>query len=399
MTAENVSADRPRPALFEQGFRPFFLLAGLVAAGLILPWVAALHGAPLPDGPLPLPVWHAHEMLAGFVGAAMAGFLLTAVPNWLGGPGYGGKVLALAAGVFLAARLALAPGSPVPVGAAAVLALLPLPILLAWIAPALVRSGRARVFGPPLMVLGFWIADVLMLGDAAGWWAASTWSTGRLLALDVAVLLVGLIGGRIVPSFTLNALRKRGPAPELSPAFPRADEAANLSLAAVALVDLAAPGGVWAGAAAAVAAVLCALRLSRWHGTRVADEPLLLVLHVAWGFVPLGLAVKAVALLGGMAWAEGAWLHLLGAGALGLMVLAVMTRATLGHTGRALRADGATTAAYALVGTAALVRAFGPVLLPHAAAYGVAGACWTAGFGLFLWRYAPVLIAPRADRA
>ena len=384
--------------LFTQGFRPFFLLAGLVAVGVMLPWTAALQGVPVPDGPLPLSLWHMHEMLAGFIGAAMAGFLLTAIPNWLGGPDYGGVPLAVAAALYLAARLALAPGSPVPVGAAALLALTPLPLLLLWIAPALLRSGTPRLFGPPLIVLLFWSADLLMLGDAAQWWGADTWNLGKLLALDTAVLMVGLIGGRIVPSFTVNALRKRGQAPELRPAFPRGDEAANLSLAAVVLVDLAAPGGTAAGVAAASAALLCALRLSRWHAWRVAHQPILLVLHLAWGFVPLGLLVKALALLAGILWAFDAWLHLLAAGALGLMVLAVMTRATLGHTGRALRADAATALAYALVAAAALIRAFGPSLLPAQAAYGMAGLSWSAGFALFLWRFGPMLAGPRADR-
>jgi uncharacterized protein involved in response to NO len=198
-----------------------------------------------------------------------------------------------------------------------------------------------------------------------------------------------------VPSFTLNALRKRGAAPTPSPAFPRADEAANLALAGVALADLLAPGGAVAGAIAALAAVLCALRLSRWHGWQVASDPLLAVLHGAWAFVPLGLAVKAGALLGGPAWLAGAWLHLLGVGALGLMVMAVMTRASLGHTGRTLRAGALTTTAFVLVAAAALIRGFGPALLPPLSAYGLAGTAWIAGYGLFLWRFAPILLTRR----
>ena len=399
MDGPTISRPARRVTLFDQGFRPFFLLAGLVAVGVILAWVAALHGAQLPEGPLPLPLWHAHEMLTGFVGAAMMGFVLTAIPNWLGGPGYGGAPLALAAGTFVAARVALAPGSPVPLGAAAVLDLLPIPLVLLRCAPALIRSGRLRVFGPPALVLAFWGADLLMLGDAAGWWRADTWDAGKLLALDLGVLLVGLIGGRIVPSFTLNALRKRGAAPTPSPAFPRADEAANLALAGVAVVDLLAPGGPIAGIVAGLAAILCALRLSRWHGWRVASDPLLLVLHGAWAFVPLGLAVKAGALLGGPAWLAGAWLHLLGAGALGLMVMAVMTRASLGHTGRALRAGPAMAMAFALVAVAALLRGFGPALLSPMAAYGLAGTAWIAGYGVFVCRFAPILITKPVDQA
>src|SRR3954447_1947273 len=180
-----ISGPNWRLPLFSQGFRPFFLLAGLVAAGVILAWVAALHGANLPNEPFLLPFWHAHEMLAGFIGAAMMGFLLTAIPNWLGRPGYGGPPLAFAALVFLLARAALAPGSPVPLGVGAVLDLLPIPLVSLWCAPALIRSGRPRLLGAPALVLAFWGADLLMVSEPAGWWEADTWDAGKLLALDV----------------------------------------------------------------------------------------------------------------------------------------------------------------------------------------------------------------------
>lgn len=392
-------ARRPAgPMLFRQGFRPFFLLAGLVAVGVIAVWVAALYGMPLPDGPLSLQRWHAHEMLAAFLGAAMAGFLLTAVPNWLGGPAYGGTPLAIAAGFFLAAWVALAPGSPVPLSLAAVLDLLPLPLLLLWIAPALIQSGRARLFGPPALVLGVWTGDLLMLGSAAGWWGLDTWNTGQRLAIDVAILLVGLIGGRIVPLFTMNSLSKRGVTPDFSPWIPKGDEMANLALAGIVVVDIIMPCGEVAGAFAAGAALLCALRLSRWNGWKVADDPILLVLHVAWAFVPLGLAIKAAALLGGPPWLDGAWLHLLGAGALGLMVLAVMTRACLGHSGLALRAGATMTASFGLVATAALIRGFGPAALPGLTAYGLAASAWILGFRLFLARFARILVVGGPNR-
>jgi uncharacterized protein involved in response to NO len=382
-------------ALFAYGFRPFFLLAGLWAPLGVALWLASLAGLALPDGPLPLPRWHAHEMLAGFVGAALSGFVLTAVPNWTGRRGYAGSPLIGVFTLSLAARLALLPGSPVPIGLAAPLALLGLPALVGLVLPALVKARSARLFGPPALVLVFWAGDLLMLGEAAGWWGAETWRMGQLLCANAALMLVGLIGGRIIPSFTLNALRKTGRPAEPQP-LPGVDRAAVLSLLGVVVLDLVAPGGVAAGLLAGLAAVLTALRLSRWHGLRTLDQPILWVLHLAYAFVPLTLATKAAFLLTGAPWAAH-WLHLQGAGALALMILAVMTRAILGHTGRTLMAAPPVVLAYVLLALAAPLRAFGPALVPGLLPLVLAGACFIGAFVLFLWIYAPILVRPRPD--
>ena len=159
-------------ALFAHGFRPFFLLAGVWAPLGVGLWVAGLAGLPLPDGPLPLARWHAHEMLAGFVGAAIGGFLLTSVPNWTGRRGYAGAPLVALVALFLAGRLALLPGSPLPIALAAPVALFFVPALVLTVLPALLCAKAPRLFGPPLIVLGFWAGDLLMLGEAAGWWGA-----------------------------------------------------------------------------------------------------------------------------------------------------------------------------------------------------------------------------------
>lgn len=385
-----------RVAVFAYGFRPFFLLAGIWAPLGVVVWVSALAGLPVPDGPLPLLRWHAHEMLAGFVGAAIIGFLLTAVPNWTGRPGFAGAPLAALVVVFLVGRLALLPGSPLPIGLAAPIALAGLLAALLLILPGLIKAGKARLFGPPLIVLGFWAGDLLMLGHEAGWWAADTWRRGQFLSLNMALVLVGLIGGRIIPSFTLNALRKAGRPVEPRP-LPGVDQAAVLSLLAVAIVDLAAPDGMLAGAAAAIAAVLVALRLSRWYGLRTLGQPIVWVLHLGYAFVPLALATKAAWLLAGAAWGVH-WPHLQGAGALALMIMAVMTRAALGHTGRDLVAAPPIVAAYVLLPLAALTRGFGPFICSDALAPpAVAGTLWVLGFALFLFVYVPILLRPRPD--
>ncbi|GIX11933.1 NnrS family protein [Elioraea sp.] len=384
----------PSVALFRHGFRPFFLFAGVWAVIAMLVWIAALHGAVLPDGPLPIARWHAHEMIAGFVGAAISGFVLTAVPNWTGRRGYAGGPLILLVALFLAARLVLLPGSPVPAPAAAAIALLPLPALLLTVLPALVKAGAPRLYGPPALILVFWGGDALMLAEAAGW-TDDTFATGQLLSLNVALALVGLIGGRIVPSFTLNALRRAGLAPD-SPPFPWIDRAAMLALGAVVLGDLVAPDSIAAGTIAAVAAVATLARLARWHGLATLGQPILWVLHLAYLLVPAALATKAAFLLAGASWAA-AWLHLQAAGGIALMIMAVMTRATLGHTGRDLVAPPLAVAAYGLIPFAALARAFGGEIMPYAAALAVAGTAWIAAFALYLIAFAPMLLAPRPD--
>jgi uncharacterized protein involved in response to NO len=383
-------------ALFAHGFRPFFLMAALVAPVAIGVWALTLAGFALPDGPLPPMRWHAHEALGGFVAAAMIGFLMTAIPSWTGRRGYSGAPLIGLATVFLAARFAMLPGSPVPIGIAALLALAPLPATILLVLPALLKAKAPRLFGPPALVLVFWSGQVMMLAEEAGWWTSPGWAVGQLLMADTALLLVVLIGGRIVPSFTLNALRRTARPAEARP-LPGVDRAAILAVAAVALVDLAAPGSVWAGLTAAIAAALVALRLSRWHGLRTLRWPILWVLHLAYALIPLALTVKAIALLAGAPWAS-AWLHLQMAGAVALMVIAVMSRATLGHTGNVLVAAPGAVAAYVLLLSAALLRAFCNLAGVNAlAVLMVAALCWVTAFVLFLSTYAPMLLRPRAD--
>ncbi len=381
-------------ALFAYGFRPFFLIAALWAVVGVALWVVALHGHALPEGPLPMARWHAHEMVTGFIGAALSGFLLTAVPNWTSRPGYAGKPLMLLVALFVAARAVLLPGSPVPPGLAAAIALLPMPALVLMVLPALMKANTMRLYGPPALVLAFWAGDVLMLGDAAGWWEG-TFAAGQLLSLNVALALVGLIGGRIVPSFTINALRRKGFAATLKP-LPGVDRAAMASLLAVVVVDIAAPNTLAAGLVAAVAAPLVLLRLSRWYGLRTLDQPIVWVLHLAYLMIPLALATKAAHLLGGAEWAAP-WLHLQAIGPIALMILAVTTRATLGHTGRDMVASGPIVAAYVLVAIAAPTRLLAPLVWPGLGGYALAGTLWIAAFVLFLVVYAPILTRARPD--
>ncbi len=384
------------PTLFNAGFRPFFVLAAVWAPLGVGLWVFGLVGGYVTEGPLPLLRWHAHELLSGFVAAAMLGFLLTAIPNWTNGPPYGGWKLAGLAGLFLAARLVLLPGSPVPVGAGAVLALAVLPAALLLVLPALIGARSPRVLGPPAVVLAFWIGDLLMLGDAARWWPWASWATGQMLAANLAMTMVGLIGGRIIPPFTQNALRRAGRTVAIRP-LPWLDRTGFLSLLAVVMVDLFWPASVLAGITAAAAAAANAGRLSRWRGRLTLGQPILWVLHLGYGFIPLSLTVKAVWLLTALPWTAN-WLHLQTVGVLAVMIVAMMSRVTLGHTGRGLCAVPAIVWCYVAIALTAFLRAFGSISgVDLRAVFVGAALVWVLGFGLFLCVYLPILVGSMPD--
>ena len=379
--------------VFAAGFRPAFLAAGLAAFVLIPIWVAVyVYGVTLPC-PWPPTLWHAHEMMFGFIGAAIAGFLLTAVPNWTGQRGVAGAPLAALLVVWLAARVAIATASWWPAGVVAALDLAFFPMLASMIAPSLLRAGNRN--WPLLLVLGALTAcDAvfhfqLLRRDAAAALRAI------LVAIDLALLLVTVIGGRIVPAFTSGALRGEGVTMRT---FPGIGPAAIVAMAAVAIVDAVDPGGRTAAVTAGIAALVQAVRLAQWRSGRTLSKPLVWVLHLGYAWMPLGLALKCAALLSGAAIAAF-WLHALTVGALATMILGVITRAALGHSGRPLEPDPRTVIAYALLLLAGLARVFGFALLglAYPVVILIAAFLWTGAFGLFLWVYAPILLSPRAD--
>ena len=384
-----------RSNLFADGFRSNFLLAGIAAMLLVPLWALSVAtGIPLNSSWPPM-LWHGHEMLFGFIASAMAGFLLTAVPSWTGEKGFAGRPLVILASIWLAARVLIAGSSlwPAVLIAAVDLAFLPaLGVLVAW---PLLRSRSRNT--PLLAVLGlFWLTDLVF--------QIALIRNNPLLALhavhvgiDIVLVLVTVIGGRIVPSFTSSALRPLG----LEGAVHNRPALTGLAIAgmvAVTLSDVFWPESRIAGAIAGVTAVLQAARLLQWASWRTLRQPIVWVLHLSYAWLPVGLALKAVALLSGAAFAAF-WLHALTIGALATMILAVMTRASLGHTGRALIVDPLITLAYLLLTAAALVRVFGlsasrlsyPVVIIWSALF------WTVAFALFVAVYAPILWGPRAD--
>ena len=381
--------------LLRYGFRPFFLGAGL-AAMLLIPWWAASYAFGVPLGTdWPPTLWHGHEMLFGFIVAAIAGFLLTAVPSWTGVRGFAGWPLAIVSGIWLLGRIAIATSQLWPPPAVAALDLAFLPALAILVTPPLVRARNRNT--PLLAVLA-----ALWTTDAAFYWGLGHHDHGTslhalIVGIDIVLLLITIIGGRIVPAFTAAALKQRNIS--TSPrAWPGVTDLAIASMIGVVLSDLFVPDGAIAGAIAALAAVIQAVRLAQWQTLKTLRQPIVWVLHLAYVWLPIGLALKALALLSGAAPAAF-WLHALTIGAAATMILAVMSRASLGHTGRPLVLDPVIALAYLLLTAAALVRVFGLTVfrIAYPEVILVAAFLWTAAFVLFAWIYTPMLLAPRAD--
>ena len=385
----------PTRSLLASGFRPTFLAAGIAALLLIPIWVLIWgYGVPLPSG-WPPTLWHAHEMIFGFVAAAIAGFLLTAVPSWTGQRGFAGAPLLILTLLWLSARVLIATASAWLAPAVLLTDVAFLVLLGIVIAPPLLRSGNRNVV--LLLVLA-----LLATCNATFHWALMQHDPtlafrSVLLAIDIALLLVTIIGGRIIPTFTGNALRASG-STVLIRTWPMIGPLTIAAMAAVILVDLLWRDSRAAGVLAAVVAVLQAVRMLQWRSLATLRSPIVWVLHLGYVWLPVGFALKALAILEGFA-TSAFWLHALTIGALATMILAVMTRAALGHTGRPLVVEPAIALGYLLLLGAALVRVFGLGLLnlSYATVILVSATCWTLAFGVFIYVYAPILWSPRAD--
>ena len=364
------------------GFRPFFLLASVWAAIAMPLWLASYaHGLVL-GGPLPPMVWHAHEMIYGFGLAAVAGFLLTAIPNWTGRLPVRGAPLGWLAGLWVAGRIAMFTAAP--------WIELVFPLALIGVVAREVAAARSFHNLPVVLVLAVLLAgDVLVQLHALD--IAYTAALGNRIGVATLLLLIALIGGRIVPSFTRNWLAKMRPA-QREPAPHSALDWACLATAAAGLVAWATdPDAPAAAALSTAAGIALAVRLARWRGLATLKEPLLFVLHAGYGWLALGLLLAG--LNGFFEWLPAsAPLHALTVGAIGTMTLAVMTRASLGHTGRPLAAGAGTIAIYALVSLAALLRVVSPMSANAVEVTGAAGIAWIGAFALFALLYGPLLV-------
>ena len=384
------------PAVLSYGFRPFFLVAGIYAAAVVLVWLLVLTGSLTAPGSWPPLAWHAHELVFGFVPAVIAGFLLTAVPNWTGRMPVVGWPLAALLLVWLAGRFAVAAAGAIP-GLAVAMIAVGFPAVLAAVLGREILRGRNWRNLPVLMaVLALALAQALFHAELQRTGAPVR---GDRLGIAVEIFLVTLIGGRIIPSFTTNWLKRHGSG-DLPVPFGRFDAiAVGLGAAALLLwACLPLPSGpaAAAGPLLLVAGALHLRRLARWQPWRTAAEALVWVLHLAYLFVPLGFLLCGAGVMLDDYGLETAGLHAWAIGGIGLMTLAVMTRATRGHTGHKLSAPFTTAAVYLAVSTAAFARiaaaiapAWSQGLLP------VAALAWCAGFVGFVAIYGPMLARPR----
>ncbi|OJU02449.1 MAG: short-chain dehydrogenase [Rhizobiales bacterium 65-79] len=378
------------PPILHYGFRPFFFLAALYAGLAIPAWLWMYFSGNGMSGPFPGLQWHMHEMLFGYLAAVMTGFILTAIPNWTGRLPLSGWPLAGLVGLWVAGRIAC---TFIPQPIAAALLDLAFPAALAFAIWREVLAGKNWKNAPvAIMITLFGVANALHYGEGLGWTPPGL---GPRLALAVAAALIALIGGRIVPSFTRNWLVKKGRF-ALPASFGLVDKAALAGAVLAALSWAAFPDSEATGALMILAGLLLFARLFRWRGGATLREPILFVLHAGYGWLAVAFLLLGVSRLTG-AVPQSAALHALTAGAIGTMTLAVMTRASLGHTGREIVADRATVAIYLAVTAGAVLRVLAPFAGDrYAIVLGCGGALWSAAFLLFALRYAPILWGPRA---
>lgn len=388
-------------AVFSYGFRPFFLGAGIYAALAMAMWIAwlaaAIMGGPqdwLPIAGSPF-AWHAHEMVFGFAAAAIGGFLLTAVPNWTGALPLSGLPLVLLFATWLFGRLAMGLSAGLPYQLVMAIDVLFLPLLGAMAARQLFVRPAPRNVVFLVLVAVLTLCNILFHLGNAGYTAADPLAAVRTAILTV-ILMVSIIGGRIIPAFTHNWMHGKqnsAPKPRRSP---RLDGLALVSLAALVLLETGGAPDAVIGAAAMIATLANGARLVLWRGIATRSEPIVWVLHVGYAWIVIGLALRTLAAFTS-AVPEAVVIHAFGTGAIGTMILAVMTRASLGHTGRRIVASRTIVSSYYLVTLAALLRVGAPFVDPrlHGAALIAAALSWIGAFAIFAFVYAPILTTQR----
>lgn len=394
-TTERLRAYDGAP-LFSYGFRPFFLGASVWAAFSVTIWITSLTLGHADIGGRSGLDWHMDEMMFGFLPAVFAGFLLTAVPNWTGRRPVLGPPLAALFALWVAGRGAnLASSALGPV--AGILDIAFLFALAALIWREIVSAGNRRNLPVCLMVTGLAIAHLAYhLRDTF----PLIEDIPQRAALSLVAGMIALIGGRIVPSFTRNWLAAQGRPTRASAASASLDRI-GLAVLGVALAAwVIAPDVVWTGAALCVAGGFTLARLSRWNGLSTLREPLVWILHAGYAWLGIALALIGLSIVASGLVPRSAGIHALTTGAAGVMVLAVMSRASLGHTGRALTANRITSAIYGLINLAALVRTASPFMGDAYIPLLIASAIvWVLAFGGFAAAYGPLLCSPRAPKA
>lgn len=388
---------RPFP-LFSIGFRPFFLAAGLYAAWSAVAWICFyVRGAEPPHIWDDMAAWHGHEMLFGFVAAVVAGFLLTAVPNWTKARPIRAWPLAVMVGVWFAGRLAMHGYFPGSATVAAAIDVLFLPMLGLSLLPAIIRGHSTRNVVFFILIALLTAMNTIIHAGMAGIDLPLDPQQALTSSIFIVIQMIAVFAGRIIPLFTRNALKVAGIG-FIARSWPALDA---LSLGSVAILVLCALAGQadtqLAGAVALAAGVLNIIRMAPWNGHQAFRMPIVLVLHAGYVWIALGLTAYGYALLlaPSLQWPA---LHVLTIGGIGTMTLAMMSRVALGHTGRTILASKPMVAVYALLQLAVLVRIAGGLgWIDYTVSVAGAGWSWSAAFAIFSVIHLPILTRPRAD--
>ncbi|MBM1558114.1 NnrS family protein [Sulfitobacter mediterraneus] len=397
MTDTTSQSRSPLAMFFSLGFRPFFLGAALWAVAVMALWLAQMFDVlVLPTGFDPVS-WHAHAFLFGYLSAVIAGFLLTAVPNWTGRAALSGAPLIALFLLWILGRLAVLTAMWWPASLVIALDLGFLAAVLVWLLREIIAGQNWRNLIVVAMLLAFLGGNAVFHFEAAGGEYAAQ-GVGLRIGISAAVMMVAVIGGRIVPAFTRNWLVKQGSAVLPAPVMAGFDKIALLVLLAAMISWLVAPYMALTGGLLLLAGCLQLLRLGRWAGHLTLAEPLVVILHLGYAFVPLGAVAIGLGILG---FGNGAAAqHLWMAGALGVMTLAVMTRASLGHSGRALISDPVTVVIYTAIVISVIFRWLaGNWPEQQGILHAVSGAAWVIAFGGFALSYGAMMIRPRADQS
>ncbi len=368
------------PALFSAGHRPFFLFTALTGVFFLAAWLLAYNGLIELSA-----AWHGHEMVFGFSGAAVSGFLMAAVPKWTNSPSFQGRLVVALSVAWILGRIGILAAEVSPdLFFLAWLDILYPPMIAVAISKLIMRAENKRNYVVPV-ILFTWVLTNL---------AWHFWDQGLAVRAGIYMIIAvaALISGRIIPAFTQNALRMKLQQDITCETPMWSHKAVLIGIFLTAVCEIAELPGVVSGVVAAVLSVVFVIRMIRWHTFKTFDNPIVWVLHAAYIWLPIGFALKAISDLTGLIEANAA-LHGLTTGAIGMLILAVASRAALGHSGRPLKASTPTVAAYVIVTLAAVVRVV--ALTPDWVT--ISGVLWIIGYGLFAAVYAPILIKPRID--
>ena len=388
-TTAQILRDYRGPALFSFGFRSFFLFAAIWSALAVPLWIVALFAGIDGLAEAVTREWHAHEMLFGYAGAVIVGYMTVAGANWTGRFPVAGRPIVALLALWIAGRAAMLASASVPVLVIVDAAFLILFALALWREQLAARNWRS--VAPCIVVSLLACADVIVHLRPLDYELAAG---GERAGIALIVFLVAMMGGRLVPSFTRNWMAQRKIRPEPAP-YDQLDTFASAATAAALLLWMLLPSSTVAAVLLLVAGTAALVRLVRWRGWVAAREPLVWILHVGYAWVGLGLLLLGLSILLPERLPVTAPIHALTAGGIGVTTLAMMTRTARSHTGHEREADEVTLVIFLLVNAAAAMRVAAPLAIEwHLELLGLSAACWSLAFALFVLRYGPMLTSP-----